>query len=101
MSTQLPDADALAAKAELEQLTVLVRRLLQEWEEFRTRAEAAESRARELEAALRDVASGGIDPVALTQRVQSLEQENRFLARRLDSARVTAKRISARLQFLD
>jgi hypothetical protein len=56
---------------------------------------------RELEAALRDVTSGQIDPVALNNRVHALEQENRFLARRLDRARESVKRISARLQFLD
>jgi hypothetical protein len=101
MSTELPDAEAPAAETELKHLASLVRRLLKEWEQFRTRADVAESRVRELESALRDVASGGIDPVALTQRVASLEQENRFLARRLDTARVSVKRISARLQFLD
>ncbi len=87
--------------SELAQLTAAVRRLLSDWEQWRGRAVAAEARSGELERALRDVTSGGVDPVSLANRVQALEQENRFLARRLDRARESVKRISARLQFLD
>lgn len=98
MSTELHAAESAAA--ELHEVTALVRKLLAEWEQFRTRATSAEARVRELESALRDVASGGVDPVALTQRVHALEQENRFLARRLDRARERVKKISAMLQFM-
>jgi predicted RNase H-like nuclease (RuvC/YqgF family) len=101
MSTELPAADSGHAAAELERLSALVRRLLGEWEQFRARTETAEARVRELESALRDVASGGVDPVAMNQRLNALEQENRFLARRLDRARERVKRISAQLQFLE
>lgn len=101
MSTESHAVDARNAEAELTQLSQLVRRLLQEWDQFRGRAEAAEARVRELESALRDVASGGVDPLTLHQRVNALEQENRFLARRLDRARDRVKRISAQLQFLE
>ena len=87
--------------AELAQLCVAVRTLLQEWERWRRRATTAEARSTDLERALRDVTSGTVDPVALTGRIQALEQENRFLARRLDRARDSVKRIAARLQFLD
>lgn len=86
---------------ELQRLTLAVQRLLSEFEEYRQRASIAEARVHELESALRDVTSGKVDPLALTNRVQALEQENRFLARRLDRARESVKRISARLQFLD
>lgn len=78
-----------------------MRKLLGEWEAVRKRATTAEARVKELESALRDVTSGGVDPMALGERVHALEQENRFLARRLDRARESVKRISARLQFLD
>ena len=101
MNTESHAADPTNADAELEQLSQLVRRLLREWEEYRGRADVAEARVRELESALRDVASGGVDPLALHQRVNALEQENRFLARRLDRARERVKRISAQLQFLE
>jgi hypothetical protein len=87
--------------SEVSELTRAVRRLLADWEKWRGRAEAAEARSTELERALRDLTSGGVDPLSLANRVQTLEQENRFLARRLDRARDSVKRISARLQFLD
>jgi predicted RNase H-like nuclease (RuvC/YqgF family) len=87
--------------AELERLAGSVRRLLGEWDRWRRRATLAEARVRELESALRDVTTGGADPMTLNERVHALEQENRFLARRLDRARESVKRISARLQFLD
>lgn len=103
MSTVSSDADKKpdGAGAELDRLTANVRRLLADWEDWRRRVAAAEARVLELEAALRDVTSGGVDPVSLANRVASLEQENRFLARRLDRARESVRRISARLQFLD
>ena len=78
-----------------------VEALLTERDGWRMRALGSEARVRELEAALRDVSSGGLDPMVLNNRVQVLEQENRFLARRLDRARESVKRISARLQFLE
>lgn len=96
-------AESTAARNEPDwaRLQNAVRRLIQEWESWRTRTQVAEARVAELEAALRDVSSGALDPVALSARVQALEQENRFLARRLDRARESVKRINARLQFLD
>jgi hypothetical protein len=87
--------------SELSQLTAAVQTLLEDWERWRKRAVDAEARSTDLERALRDVTSGNIDPVVLAGRVQALEQENRFLARRLDRARDSVKRIAARLQFLD
>ena len=102
MNTESRDvADPRTAGAELSELTVIVRKLLLEYDQLRASARTSESRIRELESALRDVSSGGVDPIALNQRVTALEQENRFLARRLDRARDSVKRISARLQFLD
>ena len=89
------------ATAELERLSTVVHKLLVEWDQLKLRTVAAEGRSRDLEAALRDVMSGNVDPITLANRVQALEQENRFLARRLDRARDSVKRISARLQFLD
>ena len=104
MSTVSSDVDKQSpedAAAELERLSTVVRRMLIEWDQLKLRTLAAEGRSRDLEAALRDVTSGNVDPITLANRVQALEQENRFLARRLDRARESVKRISARLQFLD
>jgi hypothetical protein len=86
---------------ELARLSSAVRSLLADWERQQVRVEAAEARALELERALRDVTSGTVDPVTLANRVHALERENLFLAQRLDRARESVKRISARLQFLD
>lgn len=101
MNTASSDVAEGTHRPDWTRLQSAVRRLLQEWESWRARTEVAEARVAELEAALRDVSSGALDPVALSARVQALEQENRFLARRLDRARESVKRINARLQFLD
>jgi predicted RNase H-like nuclease (RuvC/YqgF family) len=76
-----------------------VRRITTDRSAWRDRALAAEDRVRELESALRDVAAGKLDPVALSARSRQLEAENRSLNQRLDQARETVDRIMARLQF--
>jgi hypothetical protein len=84
-------------------LETALQRLLSEFDALQRRSAEAEERVKQLEAALRNnsTSAGELDPVALANRVHLLEQENRFLARRLDRARDSVKRISARLQFLD
>jgi len=89
--------------AEWQRLEDSLQRLLSEYDELHRRSTSAEERVKQLEAALRNNSTSGgeLDPVALANRVHLLEQENRFLARRLDRARESVKRISARLQFLE
>lgn len=89
--------------ADWQRLEGAVEQLLGELDALRQKSAQAEERVRNLEAALRNSSTpaGDLDPVALANRVHLLEQENRFLARRLDRARESVKRISARLQFLD
>jgi hypothetical protein len=101
MNTESSAASRSDGAAEVQRLSVAVRRLLDEHEAWRQRAVSAEERVRELESTLQGASTGDVDPLALANRVQALEQENRFLARRLDRARQSVKRISARLQFLD
>jgi hypothetical protein len=86
-----------------QRLEQVVEQLLAEFDALQQKSAQSEDRVRQLEAALRNnsTAAGDLDPVALANRVHLLEQENRFLARRLDRARESVKRISARLQFLD
>lgn len=90
-------------ESEWQRLELLLSHLLVVFDSLRERATRAEERVQQLEAAMRSSSStsGEIDPVALANRVHLLEQENRFLARRLDGARASVKRISARLQFLE
>ena len=89
--------------ADWQRLQSSLQRLLSEFEVLQRRSTEAEDRVKQLEAALRNnsTSAGELDPVALANRVSLLEQENRFLARRLDRARESVKRISARLQFLE
>ena len=89
--------------AELQRLENALERLLSQFDELHRRSASAEERVRQLEAAMRNSSTSGgeLDPVALANRVNLLEQENRFLARRLDKARESVKRITARLQFLE
>lgn len=88
---------------ELQRLESALQKLLSAFDALERRAGLAESRVKQLEGAMRTSATpgGDLDPVALANRVSLLEQENRFLARRLDRARESVRRISARLQFLD
>jgi hypothetical protein len=104
MSTVLSDAaeTPITIQSEWERLELLLSHLLHSFDDMRERAVRAEERVQQLEAAMRSSSTAGeIDPVALANRVHLLEQENRFLARRLDRARDSVKRISARLQFLE
>lgn len=89
--------------ADWKRLEASLQRLLGEFDELARKGALAEERVRQLEASMRNSSTetGELDPVALSNRVHLLEQENRFLARRLDRARESVKRISARLQFLE
>ena len=91
------------AGADWKRLESSLQRLLQEFDTLASKSARAEERVRQLEASLRSSSTetGEHDPVALSNRVHLLEQENRFLARRLDRARESVKRISARLQVLE
>lgn len=102
MSSDAADLSRLQG-ADWQRLASALERLLSEFDTLQQKSAQAEDRVRQLEAALRNSSTdaGELDPVALANRVSMLEQENRFLARRLDRARESVKRISARLQFLD
>ena len=89
-------------QSEMQRLEGSLHQLLLAFDELRVRAAKSEQKVQQLEATMRNASgSGELDPVALANRVHLLEQENRFLARRLDRARESVKRISARLQFLE
>jgi predicted nuclease with TOPRIM domain len=84
-----------------DRLELSVRRLLDDYQLQRGRADRAEERIAELEAALETLSGGGPDPIVLREQVTALETENRALRERLDRARQEVERIMARLQFLD
>ncbi len=87
--------------AEWEGLESSVRRLLEEHQALRRRAAAAEQRVRDLEAALAQLGSGAVDPLALQARTRELEAENRALQARVDDAAERVRRLLARTNFLE
>lgn len=102
VSSEEADLPIPHQQSDMQRLEGSLQQLLLAFDELRARAARSEQKAMQLEATVRNAsASGEVDAVALANRVHLLEQENRFLARRLDRARESVKRISARLQFLE
>ncbi|MGH7501552.1 MAG: hypothetical protein ACREL7_07305 [Longimicrobiales bacterium] len=90
--TSLPDWD---------RIEWAVRRAFDDRDVWYRRAQLAETRVRELEAALRDVSSGTLDPMQLSEHARDLERENRMLIDRLGKAREAVDRIMTRLNFAE
>jgi len=90
-----------ARPPEWDRLELSVRRLLDDYDRWRRRARAAEQRVETLEATLRDVAAGAIDPAEMSRRIEALQAENRDLRERLDQARERVRRLVERLRFLE
>jgi hypothetical protein len=90
-----------ALPPELDQLELTIRRLLEAHDGWQRRALVAESRIRELEVAVDDLSGGRIDPVALSEEVNRLEERNRSLVERLTQAHAAVQRMLARLQFTE
>jgi chromosome segregation ATPase len=84
-----------------DRLELAVRRLVGEHERARRAADAASRRVRELEEALAGVASGRLDPAAMAERLQVLDEENRRLRERLEAARERVEGLIGRLRFLE
>lgn len=84
-----------------DRLELTVRRLMAEHEALQKRALAAEKRVGELEAALQDVKSGRLDPLAASERARALEEQNRVLSDRMGKAREMVERILGRIQFAE
>lgn len=84
---------------ELDRLELTIRRLIESHQVWEKRASAAESRVRELEAAIQDLSAGRLDPTALAEEVRALEERNESLLDRLTRAQAAVERMVARLQF--
>jgi hypothetical protein len=87
--------------AELDRLELAVRRLIEAHDALKRRADFADARVAELEAAVKGLSSGNLDPLALTGRVESLELENQDLRERLGTAQQMVQRMLQRLQFVE
>mgnify|MGYP001156622134 FL=1 len=86
---------------EWDRLELSVRRLLDDYDRWRRRARAAEQRVEALEATLREVTSGALDPAEMSRRIEALEAENQELKERLAQARLRVSRLLERLRFLE
>jgi predicted RNase H-like nuclease (RuvC/YqgF family) len=103
MNTVSSDAAEPGAEGLPEDFTRLeaaVGRLLEEVAGLRARAEMAESRAAELEKTLREVSSGGLDPMKLKSGLRRMEEENSELRRRMVAAQDRIRRLVGRFDFL-
>lgn len=101
MSSGAPDSPRIEPPREWERLELVVRRLLDDMDGWRRRALAAETRVRQLEQTLKEVASGRLDPRALNAELDSARAENRELRRRLEAARESVQRIMGRIEFTE
>jgi hypothetical protein len=90
-----------AAPPELDRLELKVRRLLDTHDAWQRRAMTAEARLQELEQAVRAMATGELDPVALADQVRALDQRNSVLRQRMQQAQEGVQRILARLHFVE
>lgn len=84
-----------------DRIELAVRRLLDDYQKHRNRADTAEARILELEEALQTLSGGGPDPIVLGERISKLEIENAALRDRLRQAHAEVERIIARLQFME
>lgn len=89
-----------ALPAEYERLERAVRRLLDDVAGYRARAQVAEAHSVEMERALREVQSGGLDPLQLRETVRALKEENRTLRTRMSEAQERIQKLIARFDFL-
>jgi mRNA-degrading endonuclease toxin of MazEF toxin-antitoxin module len=90
-----------AAPPELDRLELKVRRLLEAHDAWQRRAMTAEARVQELEQAVRAMATGELDPVALADQVRTLDQRNNVLRQRMQQAQEAVQRMLARLHFVE
>jgi predicted trehalose synthase len=90
-----------AVPPELDRLELKVRGLLDAYDAWRRRAEEAEARVRDLERAVRDMSTGGLDPVALADQVRVLDERNDALRQRMQQAEEAVQRMLARLHFVE
>jgi hypothetical protein len=88
-----------SAPPELDRLELSIRRLIEAHDSWRQRAVAAEARMAELESTVQGLSTGKLDPMALTEEVRTLREQNRLLRQRLQSGSEAVQRMLARLQF--
>jgi hypothetical protein len=89
------------APPELDRLELTIRRLLEAHDLARQRADRAEARVVELEERMRSMSTGGLDALALSEQVSTLQEQNRRLRDRIEQGGAAVQRLLARLQFAE
>ena len=85
----------------LDGLATAVERALERVSQLGGRLRAAERRREELEGLLAKMADGSASPADMLTRLNSLENENADLSRRLDEGREGVERLLAKIRFLE
>ena len=68
---------------------------------LRARERELEQRTSELEGTVRGLSSGDLDPQELLSRLNTIEQENEELRRRIESGRQAVERLLSKVRFLE
>jgi predicted RNase H-like nuclease (RuvC/YqgF family) len=89
-----------ALPKEVDGLELSVRRLMDRYEVWRRRAQAAERKVEQLQSAVKRLSSGGPDPLKLQQRTEALQAENEDLRRRMVEAHERIEKMIGRFEFL-
>jgi len=85
---------------EYHRLERVVRRLLDQNAAWRRRLEGSERKVAELQATVKRLSSGGLDPVELQRRLDGLTEENERLRARMAEAHDRVRRLVDRFEFL-
>lgn len=90
-----------SARERLAALEGAVQALLARVAESEASAAEATARRDEVEGLLREMTEGDADPAEMAQRLESLEEENGELRRRVDEGLAGVDRLLARIRFLE
>jgi FtsZ-binding cell division protein ZapB len=85
---------------EVDGLELSVRRLMDRYEVWRRRAQAAERKVEELTSTVKRLSSGSPDPLELQQQTEALQAENEELRRRMGEAHERIRKLITRFEFL-
>lgn len=85
----------------LKRLDKAVGKLITALDKERTRSSEATTRVKELEKLLKRFEKKGVDPTALSGRVEKLRKENKELRAKMKKGRESAERMLARVRFLE
>lgn len=85
----------------LEAIETAVERLLERLAEAERRRAISEARRSEVEALLREMSGGSIDPAEMAERLQAMEAENDDFRSRIERGLERVDRLLARVRYLE